>query len=137
MWFKLWGNMTMNPISAITGATTDRILSDDLVRAFVTRIMLEAKEIGARFGIPIDQVPEDCHAVTLKLGAMKTSMLQYVEAGKSVELDALVASARELGAMTGVPTTFTDALLGFARLHAHAGPLSGVTPYRRRRKEPA
>jgi 2-dehydropantoate 2-reductase len=110
--------MTMNPISAITGATTDRILSDDLVRGFVTNVMLEAKEIGARFGIPIDQDPEDRHAVTLKLGAMKTSMLQDVEAGKAVELDALVASVRELGAMTGVQTPFTDALLGLARLHA-------------------
>ncbi len=118
VWFKLWGNMTMNPISAITGATTDRILGDDLVRGFVTRIMLEAKEIGARFGIPIEQEPADRHAVTAKLGAMKTSMLQDVEAGKAVELDALVASVRELGAMTGVPTPFTDALLGLARLHA-------------------
>ncbi|SAL12969.1 2-dehydropantoate 2-reductase [Caballeronia arvi] len=118
VWFKLWGNMTMNPISAITGATTDRILSDDLVRGFVTHVMLEAKEIGARFGIPIEQDPEDRHAVTLKLGAMKTSMLQDVQAGKAVELDALVASVRELGAMTGVPTPFTDALLGLARLHA-------------------
>jgi 2-dehydropantoate 2-reductase len=118
VWFKLWGNMTMNPISAITGATTDRILSDDLVRAFVTSIMLEAKAIGARFGIPIDQAPADRHAVTLKLGAMKTSMLQDVEARKSVELDALVASVRELGVITGVPTPFTDALLGLARLHA-------------------
>ncbi|SAK58250.1 2-dehydropantoate 2-reductase [Caballeronia hypogeia] len=118
VWFKLWGNMTMNPISAITGATTDRILSDDLVRGFVTSVMLEAKEIGARFGIPIEQAPQDRHAVTLKLGAMKTSMLQDVEARKAVELDALVASVRELGALTGVPTPFTDALLGLARLHA-------------------
>ena len=118
VWFKLWGNMTMNPISAITGATTDRILGDELVRGFVTRIMLEAKEIGARFGIPIEQEPQDRHAVTLKLGAMKTSMLQDVEARKAVELDALVASVRELGEMTGVPTPFTDALLGLARLHA-------------------
>jgi 2-dehydropantoate 2-reductase len=118
VWFKLWGNMTMNPISAITGATTDRILSDDLVRGFVTNVMLEAKEIGTRFGIPIEQAPEDRHAVTLKLGAMKTSMLQDVQAGKAVELDALVASVRELGTMTGVPTPFTDALLGLARLHA-------------------
>jgi 2-dehydropantoate 2-reductase len=118
VWFKLWGNMTMNPISAITGATTDRILSDDLVRGFVTNVMREAKEIGARFGIPIEQEPEDRHAVTLKLGAMKTSMLQDVQAGKAVELGALVASVRELGAMTGVPTPFTDALLGLARLHA-------------------
>lgn len=118
VWYKLWGNMTMNPVSAITGATTDRILGDELVRGFVTRVMLEAKEIGARFGIPIDQAPEDRHAVTLKLGAMKTSMLQDVQAGKPVELDALVGAVRELGQLTGVATPFTDALFGLARLQA-------------------
>ncbi|WP_087754856.1 2-dehydropantoate 2-reductase [Paraburkholderia caledonica] len=118
VWYKLWGNMTMNPISAMTGATTDRILSDELVRNFVTSIMLEAKEIGARFDIPIDQAPQDRHAVTLKLGAMKTSMLQDVEARKPVELDALVSAVRELGQLTGVQTPYTDALLGLARLHA-------------------
>ncbi|MBK0391447.1 2-dehydropantoate 2-reductase [Ramlibacter algicola] len=117
-WYKLWGNMTMNPISAFTGATTDRMLDDELVRAFVSRVMLEAKEIGARIGIPIEQTPEDRHAVTRKLGAMKTSMLQDVEAGKSVELDALVTVVRELGQLTKVPTPFTDTLLGLARLHA-------------------
>src|ERR1700722_14554316 len=68
VWYKLWGNMTMNPISAITGATTDKILGDELVRGFVTSAMLEAKEIGARFGIPIDQAPSDRHQVTMKLG---------------------------------------------------------------------
>jgi len=118
IWFKLWGNMTVNPVSALTGATTDRILDDDLVRGFISRVMLEAKEIGARIGIPIDQQPEDRHAVTRKLGAFKTSMLQDVEAGKAVELDALVTVVRELGALTGVPTPFTDALLGLSRLHA-------------------
>jgi 2-dehydropantoate 2-reductase len=118
IWYKLWGNMTVNPISAITGASTDLILDDELVRAFMTGVMLEAKEIGARIGIPIDQQPEDRHAVTRKLGAFKTSMLQDVEAGKAVELDALVTVVKELGALTGVPTPFTDALLGLARLHA-------------------
>jgi 2-dehydropantoate 2-reductase len=110
--------MTMNPISAITGATTDKILGDELVRGFVTNAMLEAKEIGARFGIPIDQAPSDRHAVTMKLGAMKTSMLQDVLARKSVEIDALVGAVRELGQVTGVPTPFIDALLGLSRLHA-------------------
>ncbi|MBC7604451.1 MAG: 2-dehydropantoate 2-reductase [Ramlibacter sp.] len=117
-WFKLWGNMTMNPISAMTGATTDRVLDDDLVLAFIGNVMLEAKEIGARIGIPIDQQPQDRHAVTRKLGAFKTSMLQDVEAGKQVELDALVTVVKELGALTEVPTPYTDALLGLARLHA-------------------
>ena len=117
-WYKLWGNMTMNPISAITGATTDRVLDDELVRDFIHKVMLEAKEIGARIGIPIAQSPEDRHVVTRKLGAFKTSMLQDVEAGKAVELDALVTVVKELGELTQVPTPFTDALLGLARLHA-------------------
>lgn len=117
-WYKLWGNMTVNPISAMTGATTDLILGDDLVRGFISSVMLEAKEIGARIGIPIDQQPEDRHAVTMKLGAFRTSMLQDVDAGRAVELDALVTVVRELGQMTGVPTPNTDILLGLARLHA-------------------
>jgi 2-dehydropantoate 2-reductase len=118
IWFKLWGNMTMNPISAITGATTDKILDDDLVRGFVSHVMLEAKAIGAHIGIPIDQQPEDRHQVTRKLGSFKTSMLQDVENHKPVELDALVGAVQELGRLTHVPTPYTDALLGLARLHA-------------------
>ena len=118
IWFKLWGNMTVNPISALTGATTDLIMGDELVRGFISQVMLEAKEIGARIGIPIDQQPEDRHQVTRKLGAFKTSMLQDVEAGKALELDTLVAAVRELGQLTGVQTPFTDALLGLARLQA-------------------
>jgi 2-dehydropantoate 2-reductase len=117
-WYKLWGNMTVNPVSAITGATTDKILNDDLVRQFISHVMLEAKAIGECIGIPIDQQPEDRHAVTRKLGAFKTSMLQDIEAKRAVELDALVSAVRELGQITGVATPFTDALLGLSRLHA-------------------
>lgn len=118
VWYKLWGNMTVNPVCAMTGATTDKALDDDLVRGFISAVMLEAREIGARIGIPIEQQPEDRHQVTRKLGAFKPSMLQDVEAGKPVELDALVTVVKELGELTGVPTPFTDALLGLARLHA-------------------
>ena len=118
VWYKLWGNMTVNPISALTGATTDLILDDPLVRGFVSGVMLEAREIGARIGIPISQQPEDRHAVTRKLGAFKTSMLQDLEAHKPVELDALVTVVQELGQLTGVATPLTDVLLGLARLQA-------------------
>lgn len=117
-WFKLWGNMTVNPVSAMTGAATDLILADDLVRGFISAVMLEAREIGARVGIPIEQTPEDRHQVTRKLGSFKPSMLQDVEAGKPVEIDALVTVVKEMGELTGVPTPFTDALLGLSRLHA-------------------
>ena len=118
VWYKLWGNMTINPISAFTGATADRILDDELARGFVSQVMLEAREIGARIGVPIAETPEDRHAVTRKLGAFTPSMRQDVEAGRAVEIDALVTSVRELGQLTGVATPFTDALLGLARLHA-------------------
>jgi 2-dehydropantoate 2-reductase len=118
IWYKLWGNMTMNPVSALTGATTDQVLADDLLRGFISNVMLEAKEIGARIGIPIAQQPQDRHEVTKKLGAFKTSMLQDVEAGRAVELDALVSAVREIGQLTAVPTPWTDALLGLARVQA-------------------
>lgn len=116
VWFKLWGNMTMNPVSAITGATTDLILDDPLTREFCSAVMREAKTIGEQIGIPIAQSPDERHAVTRKLGAMKTSMLQDVEAGRSIELDALVAAVVEIGAKVGVPTPYTSALFGLARL---------------------
>ena len=74
--------------------------------------------IGERLGLPIDQQPEDRHAVTRKLGAFKTSMLQDVEANKPLEIDALVGAVRELGQITGTPTPHADALLGLVRLMA-------------------
>jgi 2-dehydropantoate 2-reductase len=116
VWYKLWGNMTMNPLSAITAATTDRVLGDPDVRAFVSSVMLEAREIGTRLGLPIDQSPEDRHAVTAQLGAFRTSMLQDVEAGRETELDALVGAVQELGRLTGVATPCTSALMGLTRL---------------------
>ena len=76
IWFKLWGNMTVNPISALTGATTDLIMDDDLLRQAISGMMLEAREIGQRIGAPISLDPEERHAVTRKLGRFKTSMLQ-------------------------------------------------------------
>ena len=118
IWFKLWGNMTVNPISALTGATGDRILDDEHVRGFMSRCMLEAAQIGERIGLPIAQEPEQRHQVTRKLGAFRTSMLQDVAAGRPVELDALVASVMEIGRQVAVPTPNIDALFGLARLQA-------------------
>lgn len=118
IWFKLWGNMTMNPMSAITGATGDRILDDELVRHYLSRCMLEAAAIGARIGLPIDADPESRHAVTRQLGAFKTSMLQDVEADKPVELEALVGVVLEMARQLQVATPNLDALFGIARLHA-------------------
>lgn len=118
IWYKLWGNMTMNPISALTGVTCDRILDDDLVRAFILQVMEEAKETGRRIGCEITESGEDRNAVTRRLGAFKTSMLQDVEAGRALEIDALVAAPREIAQSVGVMTPGMDALLGLTRLFA-------------------
>ena len=125
IWYKLWGNMTMNPITAITGATVDLVLDDPLTRGFCTAAMQEAAQVGARIGCAIEQSPEDRHVITRKLGAFKTSMLQDVEAGRGIELDALVTVVREIAQRVGVATPFIDALLGLARLH---GRVHGLYP---------
>jgi 2-dehydropantoate 2-reductase len=118
LWYKLWGNLTMNPVSAITGATIDRVLGDAQVRAFCSAAMAEAAAVGARIGCVIDQSPEDRHAITAKLGAFKTSMLQDVEAGRAIELDAIVGAVHEIGQRVGVETPHIGALLGLTRLFA-------------------
>ncbi|HSL50168.1 MAG TPA: 2-dehydropantoate 2-reductase [Candidatus Deferrimicrobiaceae bacterium] len=118
VWYKLWGNMTMNPMSALTGATCDRLLDDPLVERFTLAIMAEAAAIGDRIGCPIQQSGEDRNAVTRKLGAFKTSMLQDVEAGRPLEIDALLTAVSEIGRRVRVPTPSTDALLGLTRVFA-------------------
>ncbi len=118
IWYKLWGNLTMNPVSAITGATADRVLDDPLVRDFCRAAMAEASAIGEAIGCRIDETPAARHAVTRKLGAFKTSMLQDAEAGRPLEIDAIVGSVREIGVRVGIATPNIDALLGLTRLFA-------------------
>ena len=130
IWYKLWGNMTMNPASALTGATTDRLLDDELVRSFCAAAMQEAAAVGARIGCDVRESADDRQAVTRKLGVFKTSMLQDVEAGRTIELDALVGAVREIGQRVGVPTPMIDALFGLTRLF---GQVRGLYPMHRAR----
>ncbi|WP_338845707.1 2-dehydropantoate 2-reductase [Massilia sp. W12] len=118
IWYKLWGNMTMNPISALTGATGDKILDDHEVNRFCLDVMAEAAAIGARIGCPIAQSGADRMAITRKLGALRTSMLQDVEAGKPIELDALVTVVQQIGRELDMPTPYIDVLLGLTRVFA-------------------
>jgi 2-dehydropantoate 2-reductase len=125
IWYKLWGNMTMNPVSAITGATMDKILDDPLVLAFCSAAMREAAAIGQRIGCEVTQNPQDRHAITRKLGAFKSSMLQDVDAGRPMELDSLVGAVQEMGLRLGVATPNIDALMGLTRLF---GRVHGLYP---------
>jgi 2-dehydropantoate 2-reductase len=125
VWYKLWGNMTANPVSALTGATMDRMLDDELVREFNTGAMREAAAIGERIGCRIEQTPDDRHAITRRLGAFRTSMLQDADAGRPLELDALVGVVREIGQRVGVHTPSIDALYGLTRLF---GRVHGLYP---------
>lgn len=118
VWYKLWGNMTMNPLSALTGATMDVILRDDDVRNFMTRAMLEAGEVSRRFGITIPVSPAERHKLAAQLGAFKTSMLQDLEAGRPIELDALVGTVIEIADRLGVEVPNIRTLMGLARLRA-------------------
>jgi 2-dehydropantoate 2-reductase len=126
IWYKLWGNMTMNPISALTGATCDLMLDDPLVNRFCLEVMAEAARIGEKIGCPITQSGAERMSLTRKLGAFKTSMLQDAEAGKAVELDALVGAVREIGQKVGEKTPNIDALLGLSRLFARVHDLYPV-----------
>ena len=117
-WYKLWGNMTMNPVSALTRAASDAILDDPLVADFMLRAMAEAAAIGERIGCPIAESGVERMAVARRLGSFRTSMLQDTLAGRPIELDAIVAAVHEIGERVQVATPSIGALLGLTRLMA-------------------
>jgi 2-dehydropantoate 2-reductase len=118
IWFKLWGNMTTNPISAITGATADKILQDPLVRKYCSAVMNEAAILGEQIGCQINEDPESRHEGTEKLGAFKTSMLQDVENGRAIELDSILGIVYELAQRLEISTPNIESLFGLTRLFA-------------------
>ena len=118
IWAKLWGNMNMNPLSALTGSTADRLLDDPLTHALVLRMMEEADAIGACLGLSTGIRAPQRVAVTRKLGAFRTSMLQDFEAGRPLEVEPILGVFPELGRKLNVPTPFCDAVLGLLRQRA-------------------
>ncbi|GBD44007.1 hypothetical protein HRbin40_01490 [bacterium HR40] len=118
IWVKLWGNLSFNPISALTLATLDVICTDPGTREVARAMMLEAQAIaeklGVRFGIDVDRRIAGAAAV----GAHRTSMLQDLERGRPMEIDALVGAVQELGRIVGVPTPTIDTVLALVRLRA-------------------
>jgi 2-dehydropantoate 2-reductase len=118
IWYKLWGNATINPLSALTRSSCDKILADAECRAWMLEGMAELAAVGAVVGCPISESGEDRMAVTARLGAFKTSMLQDVEAGRPIELEALLGAPREIARARGIATPALDRLYGVTKLMA-------------------
>jgi 2-dehydropantoate 2-reductase len=120
IWYKLWGNATINPLSALTRASCDLILDDPECRAWMLEGMAELAAVGAAISCPISESGEDRMAVTARLGRFKTSMLQDVEAGRPIELEALLGAPREIARRHGIATPALDRLYGVTRLMAES-----------------
>ena len=118
IWIKLWGNLCFNPISALTHATLEVIATEPGTRAVARAMMLEAQAIGealgVKFGIDVDKRIAGAAAV----GAHKTSMLQDLERGRPMEIDALVTAVQEMGRLVAVPTPTVDTVLALIRQRA-------------------
>jgi 2-dehydropantoate 2-reductase len=118
IWLKIWGNLSFNPISALTHATLVDLLQFPLTRELSIAMMREAEAIANKLGIRFRVGIDKRVAGAEKVGAHKTSMLQDVEAGKPLELDALVGAVVELGRLTNTPTPHIDAVYACASLLA-------------------
>jgi 2-dehydropantoate 2-reductase len=120
IWVKLWGNLAFNPLSALTGQTLDVLATQPDLRAVARAMMVEgravAESLGAKFSIDVDKRIEGAAGV----GAHKTSMLQDLEKGRPMEIDALVTAVSELGRMQGVPTPTLDMVLALVQARGRA-----------------
>lgn len=123
IWVKLWGNLSFNPISALTHATLDVLCTDAGTRGVARGMMLEAQAIaealGVKFPIDVERRIDGGAAV----GAHRTSMLQDLDQGRPMEIDALVGSVQELGRVVGVPTPTIDTVLALVQLRARTAGL--------------
>jgi 2-dehydropantoate 2-reductase len=118
IWLKLLGNACWNPVSLLTGASTDRLIDDEAVYRLFIGMMEEMIALGRTLGIETDFLPADRIAVTRKLGNVKTSMLQDVEAGRSVEIDAILGALVETAEAVGFPDRYLGTIYALARMRA-------------------
>src|SRR5258708_9291044 len=101
IWLKLWGNATVNPISVLATTTVDRLLDDSRVKATLRNAMTEVRAVAEKLGITFNLSLDERFVQTARLGAFKTSMLQDLEAGRPLEIEALVGTVVELGQRLG------------------------------------
>ena len=116
IWVKLIGNVAFNPISALTGGTLEELARDPDVAPVVRTVMTETEAVAARLGIELPISIDQRMAGAEKVGAHKTSMLQDYEAGRPMEIEAIVGAVVELGDRVGVPMPATRAVYGCAKL---------------------
>ena|SRR5258708_10038867 len=119
-WVKLLGNVSFNPVSALTGSTADRLIEDRQVKAYMVEIMREVLAIGRAVGVDAAIDPEARIDMARALGKFKTSMLQDLEAGKPLEIDGLLAGTLEIAVKAGVRAPYTESLFGLIRARASA-----------------
>lgn len=115
IWLKLWGNLCFNPISALTHATLDIVATDPGTRALARNMMLEAQEIGEKLGVHFRVDVERRINGAAAVGAHRTSMLQDLEKGRPLEIDALLTAVQEMGRLVAVRTPYIDAVLGLVQ----------------------
>jgi 2-dehydropantoate 2-reductase len=119
-WVKLLGNVSFNPVSALTVSTADRLIQDRQVKDYMINIMREVLAIGRAVGVDADIDPEARIDMARALGKFKTSMLQDLEAGKSLEIDGLLAGTLEIARKAGVKAPYTETLFGLIQARAQA-----------------
>jgi 2-dehydropantoate 2-reductase len=119
-WVKLLGNVSFNPVSALTLSTADRLIESRPIKDYMVSIMREVLAIGRAVGVDADIDPEARIDMARALGRFKTSMLQDMEAGKSLEIDGLLAGTLEIARKAGVAAPFTESLFGLIRARAQS-----------------
>ena len=124
IWLKLWGNVSFNPVSAVTGATLEEMTENPGTREVIRKMMLEAESVARKLGVDFPVDVDTRISWGAEVGAHKTSMLQDLEKGRPMEIDALVGSVSELGRLTSVPTPTIDTLLALVRLRARTAEAS-------------
>jgi 2-dehydropantoate 2-reductase len=129
IWVKLWGNLTFNPLSALTHATLEDICRYPATRELAAQMMAEAQAVAEKLGVVFKVTREQRIAGAEAIGAHKTSMLKDVEAGRTLELEALVGAVVELGRITDTPTPT------IAAIHAATGLLARTLQAQRGRLE--
>ncbi|MDD9716059.1 2-dehydropantoate 2-reductase [Dinoroseobacter sp. PD6] len=123
IWVKLWGNLSFNPISALTHATLDVLCTDPGTRAVARGMMLEAQEIAEKLGVKFPIDVEKRIDGGAAVGAHRTSMWQDLDQGRPMEIDALVGSVQELGRLTDTPTPTIDTVLALVALRGRTAGL--------------